>query len=123
MSMNKETLKKVSPVVIGVIIAAAGVLVAFGVLKPTVKQVVPVAAGQKIEFTAETNAVMVKADVQVIIGGTNYFSGDCWVLYRMTPPASVVPVVHEVSVPLTPVAIMAPVATDVTPMTPDVIKK
>ena len=101
MSINKEMVKKVSPVVIGIVIAVAGVLVAFGVLKPTVKQVVPVAVGQKVEFVAETNAIMVRADVQVIIGGTNYFSGDCWVLYHMTPPASVVP---EVSVSLTPAA-------------------
>ena len=104
MSINKETLKKVSPIVIGVIIAAAGVLVAFGVLKPTVKQVVPVTAGQKVEFVAGTNAIMVRADVQVIIGVTNYTSGDCWVLYNMTPPVSVVPVVPDVSIPLTSVA-------------------
>lgn len=102
MTINKETLKKVSPIVVGVVIAAAGVLVAFGVLKPTVKQVVPVAVGQKVEFVAGTNAIMVNADVKVIINGTNYISGDCWVLYRMTPPASVVPEVPVVSKPEVP---------------------
>lgn len=91
MSINKETLKKVSPVVAGVIIAVAGVLVAFGILKPTVKQVVPVSVGQKVEFVAGTNAVMARVDMQVVVKGTNYVSGDCWVLYGMTPPVSVVP--------------------------------
>ena len=112
MTINKETLKKVSPIVVGIVIAAAGVLVAIGYVKPAIKQVVPVAVGQKVEFIAGTNAVMVRANVQVVIGVTNSIGGNCWILFNMTPPASMVP---EVSAKPKPEVSVKPEAVPVKP--------
>ena len=83
--MNKDMIKKITPIVAGIVIAGIGVLVGLGVLQADVEKVQPVKAGDEVTFVAGDKAVMVKASVDVALEGTNYASGPCWILYGMEP--------------------------------------
>jgi hypothetical protein len=75
-----DKVKKASPVVIGVAIAIAGILVALGIAKPNVQEVEPLDAGAVVRFEAKENAILVKADMEVTFEGQTYSSGEWYLL-------------------------------------------
>lgn len=96
-----DTIKKWMPVAVGVIVAIVGVLLALGLAQLDVEQALPVEAGQAVEFTAGSNAIMVKAAMKVDVEGKTYESPACWILFNMEPPV----VSNEVpEKPIVPVA-------------------
>jgi hypothetical protein len=87
-----DKIKKYIPVVVGVILAVIGGLVAFGLADIEVKQTVPVAAGDTVTFTADDNAIMIQGDLKIEIEGKVIQSPDCWVLVNMDAPPTNAPV-------------------------------
>ena len=85
MRIDKERVKKASPIIVGLVIAGIGVLVGLGILTADVQEVTPVAEGESVEFVASENAIMVKADIDVTLEGTNVASGTAWILYGLEP--------------------------------------
>jgi len=85
--MNKDIVKKATPIVIGLVVAGIGVLIGLGVLQADVEKVQPIGPGESVTFKATDGAVMVKATVEVKLEGTNYMSGPCWIVYGMEPGA------------------------------------
>ena len=75
-----DKLKKVSPIIIGVVIAAAGVLVALGMGKVEVKDSIPTTAGDTFEVKAVEDGILILTDFEVTIEGKTYESGDWWLM-------------------------------------------
>jgi hypothetical protein len=100
--MNKDMVKKATPIVAGLVIAGIGVLVGLGVLKADVEKVQPMGPGESVTFTAAEGAVMVKATVDVELEGTNYASGPCWIVYG-AEPGDIQPPADAPDEPLEPV--------------------
>jgi len=100
MKVSKELVKKITPIVVGLIIAAVGVLFGLGVLTADVQKVTVITEGELVTFVAGADAVMVKADIDITLEGTNVASGAAWILYGLEPKAEDKPV--EPTEPVTP---------------------